>query len=389
MTAPLDALSAKWPHLRRVFREHWDTPIPRYAEALWDSPPTGSVDPLFEAALRRESVRVTGSEAAAGVVLRRRVVSTAHHVTPTNGPGFLAADWIASAAPDTQPVVVLAWSGVSLSNTAWSGCLSFTAPVLVPGSPTDRRARKARADRARDAGDTEERLWLFPARMRDALLYRLPIHPRLAEVLGDLQPSVSARLPAPVAEDFPTWALRACAAIQQEVLQRPLVYLDLNRVVADYLAAALAAPGHPLAALLSRPERWAARLPDTSWFYARRGRKVAVLRPAEGGFSGRGVSVEAGAVGEGLRAGTLCPGLLPSFVAVACVNPLRCLGSFNQARYLAEIRAAWGCAADPAPALVAGRAPGEVYPLDLFARRRQLAVTEEMTMGAVWAPLLR
>ncbi|CAN0458158.1 unnamed protein product, partial [Ectocarpus fasciculatus] len=135
-----------------------------------------------------------------------------------------------------------------------------------------------------------------------------------------------------------------CAAIQQAVLGRPIVYLDLNRIAADYLAAALSSPGHPLAALLSSPGQRAAQFPETSWFYARSGRKVAVLRPTPEGFAGRGVSVASSAVAAGLRDGTLCPGLLPTFAAVACLNPLRCLGSFNQARYLAEIRAAWGAA---------------------------------------------
>jgi len=389
--ASLDALSERWPHLSEIFHHHWDTPLPAYARKLWDPPPAGTVDPLLTAAVHRESLRVTGSDAAAEAILRRRVAPTAHHVTPTNGPGFLAADWIASAGSD-EMVVVLAWSGVALSNTAWSGCLSFTGPVLRPGSPTARRAAQARADRQRDAGDTEERVWLFPARFRDALLYRRPTHPRLSDVLADLTPAVAACLPDPAgAEDFPTWALRACAAIQRAVLGRALVYLDANRIVADYMLAALAQADHPMAALMADPT--ARPWPRGSWLYARRKHKVVPLYPTEGGFSGRKVSVASSAVAAGLASGALCPGLLPSFVALACVNPLRCLGSFNQAHYLAGIRAAAGLPAEAGPTLIAGRATDtagrEVYPLDLLAAGEQMRSPEAVRMGELWAQLLR
>ena len=334
---------------------------------------------------------MTGAADAAQVILRRRVAPTAHHVTPTNGPGFLAADWIASAGGD-EPVVVLAWSGVSLSNTAWSGCLSFTGPLFRPGSPTAHRMRKARADRQRDAGHTEERVWLFPARQRDALLYRLPIPERLPAVLDDLLPAAAAVLPAPAAEDFPTWALRACAAVQQTVLDRPLVYLDLNRLMADYLSEAMRAPGHPLAVLMASPGPLAEGLPGMSWLYARRGRKVASLVPDSGGFAGRGVSVSADAVEAGLREGTLCPGLVPSFAALTCLNPIRCLGSFNQVRYLTALRTAWGAPPVRHPTLVAGRAAlpegQEAYPLDLLMSGTGLRV-EGVRMGDLWARLLR
>jgi hypothetical protein len=391
VSSSLDALSERWPHLAATFRRHWQTPLPEYARLLWADPPTGTIDPLLARALRAESLRVTGSEEAAEVVLRRRVAPTAHHVTPTNGPGFLAADWIASAA-DAQPVTVLAWSGVSLSNTAWSGCLSFTTNLLLPGSPTARRAARSRADRSRDAGTTEERLWLFPAKLRDALLYRIPCHPRLTEVLADLRPEVAQHLSTPGDEDdFPTWALRTCATVQRAVVRRPLHYLDLCRILADYLAAAMEDDAHPLAALMRSPEAMASRFPETSWLYARHGHKVAVLRPdADGkGFSGRGVTVASEAVAEGLREGTLCPGLLPGFVALACLNPIRCLGSFNQARYLSEIRAAWGAVADEGPSLIAGRVAGEVYPLDRLSSGQPLPATAEIRMGSVWAGLLR
>lgn len=252
--------------------------------------------------------------------------------------------------------------------------------------------RRARADRQRDAGHTEERVWLFPARQRDALLYRLPLPERLPGVLDDLLPAAAAAFPPPEAEDFPTWALRACAAVQQAVLGRTLIYLDLNRLMADYLSHAMAAPDHCLAALMASPEPLAQALPGLSWLYARRGQKVAALTPVPGGFSGRGLFIPAEAVAAGLREGTLCPGLVPSFAALTCLNPIRCLGSFNQVRYLSALRAAWGSEPEQHPTLVAGRAAHpdgrEAYPLDLLMSGARLS-SEGVRMGTLWARLLR
>lgn len=357
-----------------------------YSAKLWRDPPKGAVDPLFVEALYAESVRVTGQRFAAESILAQRVVATAHHVTPTNGPGFLGADWITSTGAPA-PVVVLAWSGVALSNTAWSGALSATTPILKPNSPSAHRARRAQSDRCRDAGNTELRVSLFPSRMRDSLLYRAAIPQRVHAVLQDMLPSARALFAEPSAcEDYPTWALHSCAAIEAAVLGHRLIYLDACRLMADYIALALENPEHPMSRLLDAPEQVADRLPALSWFLARHRNRVAVLRPCEGGFAGRGVAVPRAAVAEQLREGTLCPGLVPAFVGLACINPLRCLGSFNQVRYLTELQRVWGGMADAQPTLIAGRAPG--YPLDLALSETPLPAGDAVEMGTLWARLL-
>ncbi|MEL6348715.1 MAG: hypothetical protein AAFV53_36765 [Myxococcota bacterium] len=365
------------PALAARLRQHWDTSLADYSAQLWAAPPDAPVEDAFAAALREEAMRITGSVEVAEHLLRHRVAVTAHHVTPTNGPGFLAIDRIAIAGkPSGVPLVVLAWSGVALSNAAWSGAISFNGLIerlLVPGSPTERRLRKAQADRARDSGVTELRLSLFPSKQRDALLYRLGVPERLGEVLRDVRPE-ARHLFADLddAEDYPTWALKTCATIQQAILGDAVVYLDLNRIVADYLTRIAGQSDHPLVRFLraeSHDEAFAAK----SWAYRRRSSgKLAVMGP------------EAAAA---LLAGTICPGLVPAFVALRCVNGIRCLGSFNQDDYLRAFAAAWGAWDDPQPTLVTGRSPGETYPLDLALSGTVLSA-EGLVMRDLWAPLL-
>lgn len=373
----LDRLAVRRPDLAEHFRQWWETPAAEYSAQLWAKPPAAPIEPALQAALRAESVRVCGDTAAAEALIRSRIAATAQHITPTNGPGFLSIDQIAAAGkPAEVPLIVLAWSGVPLSNSAWSGSICFSGDVdrvLQPGSQTARRMRRAQQDRQRDSDTTEIRLSLFPSKLRDALLYRIPIPERLSVVLGDLTPD-ARMLFADVdeSEDYPTWALRSCARIQRQVLGVAVVYLDLNRIIADYLHRIAAEDAHPLIDFLQDADRHAA-FSQQSWAYRRRSSgKVAAMGPE---------AVSA------LLAGEVCPGLVPSFLALRCLNGIRCLGSFNQWRYVRDLVEAWEAWADPQPSLVTGRSLGEQHPLDL-ALAGTVVSLQGVVMKQLWAPLV-
>src|SRR5262249_45130657 len=153
-----EAVARTQPDLARQLDAHWSTPIARYSAHLWEPFP----DPGFEPAFRRALVAEVGDGALVAAVERTGAVLTPHHVCPTNGPTFGAIDWIACrAAPG--PVLVLAWSGVPMSNTAWSGALCFQESayeaLLRTGTPELQRQRTAAKDRERD-GVTERRVVL-------------------------------------------------------------------------------------------------------------------------------------------------------------------------------------------------------------------------------------
>jgi hypothetical protein len=144
---------------------------------------------------------------------------------------------------------------------------------------------------------------------------------------------------------------------------------------------------HPLSALIMERGDRSRMLPDLSWFVVRDRRRVVTLRPTVDGFSGRGVSIAQDDLAAGLRDGRICPGLVPGFVGLTCINPLRCLGSFNQVGYLMDLHVAWGRPLDQQPTLIAGRAPG--YPLDMALAGERLPDPEAVTMAHLWQRLLR
>jgi hypothetical protein len=405
MTQPeLIALSAHRPALAAAMSPWWSTPVAQYSAALWRPPPPGVVEPELVAALSAELERL-GSGDVLPQLLARRVLATAHHVTPTNGPTFLALDAILTASGQTG--IVAAYSGVAFSNSAWSGALSFSSDpeaILRPDRPLWRQFQSAARDRARD-GEAERRVSLIPARWRDGLVYRHPLPDGLHRLMDDLTDPVRVHLPDD-APDWPTWALRACASIQRAVLGAPLVYLDLNRVIAGYLTAVLANPDHPLTRLLLHAETRRAlceRLPQP-WFYTSRvsrgSEKLDPLRPDGDWLTGRGgarIRLEAAALQDALRDGVLCPGLMLCFATLGILNPFRCLGSFNQIAYqsaFAEHFSALSVAdapADPGPVLLTGRlvgADGPIYPLDLLTAQHRLPLTEDWPMSRLWRPIV-
>ncbi|MEZ4241464.1 MAG: hypothetical protein R3F59_36005 [Myxococcota bacterium] len=220
--AELTAVAAAQPDLARALDEGWDTPLGEASAALWADPPA---DAGFEPTLRRALVAELGqrtdeAERIVAGVERAGAVLTPHHVCPTAGPTFGAIDWIATrAAPG--PVLVLAWSGVPMSNSAASGALCFHraehGQLLVAG-PELQRQRTAAKDRARD-GVTEGRVVLLPPALRDALVFRCPVPDRTREVLAAASPALRALVGAPrPTRPTASWAVRSCEAVQRALV---------------------------------------------------------------------------------------------------------------------------------------------------------------------------
>lgn len=401
----LAGVARQSPALARQLDEGWDVPIGEWSRALWADPPEGArFEPPLREALVVELAGRTGDAGAASALVdqveRVGAVLTPHHVCPTNGPTFGAIDRIAAlGAPG--PILVLAWSGVPMSNTAASGSLCYSrAPIealLAPG-PELSRQRAAAKDRARD-GVTEGRVGLLPPALRDALVYGCPMSDRTREVLAAASGTLRAVVPEPDAgEDYPAWALRTCEGIERRLVGRDdLWYCDLNRVAARYLAAVLADEGHPLSRLFGTPHDTGpmAALGGMSWLYARRpGKRESVETRV--GTSGTPL----GELRDGIASGVLCPGLVPVFGALRLLSRIRLLGGFRQVGYLEEIAGAWlGAGVVDADAGVPGRLVtgrltgadgGPLYPLDVVvgAADRGALPGAADPMSVVWAPLV-
>ena len=414
--AALDALAASQPGLAHAFREGWSTPVGAWAAGQLQAPSDAAFEPAFREALvdelaERSDLGGVGAEALVARVEALGAVLTPHHVCPTPGATFGAIDRMAtlgmarraSGGEAGGPLLLLAWSGVPMSNSASSGALCFAESafeaLLEPG-PELKRQRQAAKDRARD-GVVEQRITLVSSAQRDALLFGCPQPTRLAEVHGAATEALRRVMPAPEAgEDYPRWAARMYEGLQRQVLGYPdLWVVDLNRVAVRYLCTVLEEPEHPVSRLLAashgephgephtepRPG-----FPDMSWFYGRRpGKREKVLT----------LDAAPEDLREGLVNGTWCPGLVPVFGALRLLSRVRLLGGYRQVGYLEAIAAAWlesGVVAEDRGVpghMLTGRLSHEgrpVYPLDLATGATPPSVlpTASTPMAQLWAPLL-
>ncbi|MCX4243090.1 hypothetical protein [Paraliomyxa miuraensis] len=382
--------------------ERWATSsLAEHSHRLWhgghasERPPR---DARLLAAFATELARVDGPgprvDAAIESLARHRVLATKAHVCPANGPVFLAADLLLVAArPRDAVVVVGAWSGLPFNGNARPSCLGFglePEALIRPATPTWTRFLRSRRDRARAGADEPGQHWLtlVPSRYQHALVYRHPIAPELARLLSDLRPELARRLADPDrCDDYPSWALRSCVALERAALAEPaIVYVDLNRVLARYLAEVLRDARHPLGELLREPAR--ARLLGDAvhepWFFDRD--ESGHARPlwlvdAELRDRRASARLPAAAIADELERGRLCPGLFPTYSALIVFGGLRCLGGQRQLEYLERFARCWRALgwtfADEGALLLAGRlvdADGRpIHAVDLALRGETVA----------------
>jgi hypothetical protein len=381
----LDRLAAKQPALAGTFAADWSTPLQAWSRSRWEPFDAPGFEPAFRRALTAELAgRAPDPEALIAEVERRGAVLTPHHVCPTDGPTFGATDHAAAAGAD-GPLLVLAWSGVPMSNTAASGALCFQrAPydaILRPGTRELKVQTQAAKDRERD-GVTERRVLLVGPELRDALVYNCPLPARLSEVRAAATPEALALLPAPEpGETYARWCTRACEGLQRRLLGRQDIwYLDLNAVAARYLVEVLGDADHPVSRLLNGAP---VELPGLTWFYARRpGKKESV----------QNLPAQVDGLRDKLASGEVCPGLVPVFGALRMLSRIRLLGGFRQVSYLEEIADAWkraGVEDRGVPGrLVTGRL--RAHPLDLVlgVSDRAALPRPDAPMSTLWEPLV-
>ncbi len=338
------------PELAMFLDSYGDWSLRDAASLPWQRVVSGAMDEDLRAAFGEALAEVASgplAQRALEVLCRRRVLATASHVGVSQGPVLFGAHVMASVgAVEGEPLVVGAWSGIPFSNG--SGCFQLGAQArvedwLVPGVVLEAR-RKAWADRARDCD--ERRLRLVNAGWSDAPVWWARCDEVLARNVEALRPEVRELLGEPlIGMPYTSWALRACARLESAVLGRPVVMVDLGRVLCGYLRRVLERPGHPSRALLTdaglREQLWG-RLPRralwTSWESGRGGRvRMKVVRDP--------LSLED--VVRGLDEGRLSPGVWVGFAILSVLHGIRCLGGVDQCEYLPRLmrvckEAGWG-----------------------------------------------
>jgi hypothetical protein len=404
------------PALAELLSRHGDTPLADYSAWLHRHRPARPLEPALERAFRAELGRASRDaaevEALMATLVEQRVIQTGTHVTASEGPIFFAMHAVATLAlAKDAPCFVGACSGIPFSNNARPGSLNFSRrhplSALLHGRS---RAYRLRAPAFEKSDSDERRLSLVLWSMREAPVWRSTIPRELAALLPVLRSPLRDLLPAAVTgASFARWALATSEAVASRLLDRRMIYLDLNEVVASYLGDVLSDPGHPLTRALFTPAlraRLFAHLPAMALFTTAEGpreRPVFVPLHLQGEtLCGPRTAIpwEPRAIVDALGAGALCPGVFLTFASVAFLGGVRCLGGVDQLEYLPLFRAAClrGELISPAEAedcsldgLTSGRCvdgAGEgVYPLDVVLGTRW-SMPRDTTLLGYLAPQL-
>ena len=188
----------------KIFKRHLalygGMALEEYSAKLWRSEAGASKkpEPLFLNCIGEQLTRLGEASDTAEKLVRQLetypILQTAHHMTPTQGPGFNAADVNSLAGlPDDMLYPVGACSGTAYSNTAFTGSLCFNSAnwqdIFMAGTQQLSQAVKAQEERSAHGTD-EKRVSLLPAKYRDALVYNSPLPDSVREKINGMVPAI-------------------------------------------------------------------------------------------------------------------------------------------------------------------------------------------------------
>ncbi len=362
MHAFVDQLRAKGRYqLASVLEQYGSIAVEEYSSRLYDYQTPCLVEPELLQAFQGELQRLDYSPHELENILEHlqhvRILQTATHLTPSEGPTFFAIHWLASLGlPVNQYYIIGAFSGIPFSNSAWSGCLNYSSrhhleQLLDSQSPIYRELLRAEKDRGRDTAD--RRISLIPGKQRDGLVYQSIISAQAQHILPFLCPSLQSQLPvAKTGHSYTKWALQLCGNLTNYLLpQKKIVYLDLNEVIRHYLQIILCQPAHPVYRLLFDSSIQSRVLEefgtDISMFtkpcVEKKKEKLEKFIIQDGVLQGaqHQITLEPETIIHELRTKRLCPGVFITFMVLSFLNGFKCLGSFDQIEYLKDFQEKW------------------------------------------------
>jgi hypothetical protein len=426
MTPQMDSIIASLrlmnrPQLSKVIEKWGNESLEGYGQLWWQGPKR---PPPLERELIQAFKETWQQMGWADVLVKqlleeleqKRLLQTAMHLTPTEGPTFLASHQLATLRqPQTSSYLVGAYSGVPFSNAAWSGAINYGTKtsleqILHPSNPLFRQAQAAVVDRIRD-GD-HPRLSLIPSKWRDGLVDRSATPDRLNELFSDLLPGVresSLRSIVPK-NSYDNWALSFSEKLTRSVLNNHRIYFfNLNEVIRKYLIIVLKDDSHWLTQIFLNP--WKIKSLEkelaNNWFVAeveKQGKKkVEQIHLQNRCFESKTISISAEpeSIISALNEHRFCPGLTICFWILAFYNGIRCLGGFEQIEYLAELDSRFNqlefqnlinYSSDQTALLTTGRCIDqdyEVYPIDVFLGNSKIPLPEGTLLSWLQPIILR
>ena len=426
MTPQMDSIIASLRRMNRlqlskVLEEWGNKSLEEYGQLYWQGPKR---PPPLELELIQAFKETWQEMGWADVIVKqllqeleqKRVLQTTMHLTPTEGPTFLASHQLATLKqPKTSHYLVGAYSGVPFSNSAWSGAVNYGTKtsldqILHPSNSLFRQAQSAVVDRTRD-GD-HPRLSLIPGKWRDGLVDRSVIPDRLNDLFPDLLPGMQeSSLRSIVPKNFyDNWALSFSEQLTRTVLNNNRIfYFNLNEVIRKYLLNILKDDSHWITQLFldSRKIKFLEKGLAHNWFVAeveKQGKKkVEQIHLQNRCFKSTTISIPATpeSIIFAMNEHRFCPGLTLCFWILAFYNGIRCLGGFEQIEYLAELDSKLNqlgflnlikCASDQVSFLTTGRCIDqdyEIYPIDVLLENSKLPPPEGTLLNWLQPIILR
>ena len=413
MTPQMDSIIASLrlmnrPQLSKVIEKWGNESLEGYSQLWWQGPKRPPpLEPELIQAFKETWQQMGWADVLVKQLLeeleQKRLLQTAMHLTPTEGPTFLASHQLATLRqPQTSSYLVGAYSGVPFSNAAWSGAINYGTKtsleqILHPSNPLFRQAQAAVVDRIRD-GD-HPRLSLIPSKWRDGLVDRSAIPDRLNELFSDLLPGVRESPLRSIAPKnyYDNWALSFSEKLTRSVLNNDRIYFfNLNEVIRKYLINVLKDNSHWITQLFLDP--WKIKSLEkelaNNWFVTeveKQGKKkVEQIHLQNRCFESKTISISAEpeSIISALNENRFCPGITLCFWILAFCNGIRCLGGFEQIEYLAELDSKLNklefqnlinYSSDQISLLTTGKCVDqdyEVYPMDVLLGNSKLPLPE-------------
>ncbi len=373
--------------LAQCIEKNWNKTAIAYSRELNSWQPKIPMEKELRLAFEQELKRLgTGSakkEKILSSIEKNRMLQTAPHLVPTQGPRMLCIDWLASL-------------GVKKGD--------FYAVGMFSGVPFSNAFRPGRITGKNNSAN------LFPSSMQDDLVYQSKIQSKLIESIKDLPKEIKKLFPpASLGDSYTKWALLTCQNIQRKVLEKEnLIFLDINEVIANYLIQVLKNKKHVLYKIFFDPKIrkiFTDAFPDELMFYcsAENGKYKTMENITFAGDSLKSKSKEIALKNPKmlislLESGRLCPGLIVSFLTLAFINHFKCFGSFAQVEYLPvyqekfsklKFMEQFNVKAVPTSNLTTGIFPDDlsIFPADLIMHEKKLNQNENLLFGELLLPM--
>lgn len=349
-------------HLTKIFQKYWDTPLEEFSNLLYKKEVEFDLEEILLESFQEEWLSMGASqhfvEQARHQLEKQPVLQTSQHITPTNGPTFLAVDLISLAGlQSNQRYLVGATSGIPFSNSAWSGALSYDKiplnSIVREGTSAFKKTTLAMQER-QNHGDSELRISLIPSKWRDRLVHTSSISSFQVELAQQLTEKCQDQLaPLQLETPYSHWAAKTCSRIQNKVLNsQQIFYFDISQVIRRYLIKVFSEkPQHPLFQIffqtnIKEAVQKAFGVP-TLFLGSNKGKKSFKLQPLQwkeqGFFTNKGehFPMTPEDLVEKLENREICPSLLLKFFILRFLNGIHCLGSYKQIEYIEDYRKTW------------------------------------------------